>query len=428
MTQATIEAPATGDAAARKAAETIQRLAETYADYLKPADVARAMAAGPDGPQQLNELIFKNLASPASDVTTTTSLGLSKKEVKQYSFLRAIQSLVPGSEADSGFEKEVSRAIGKATGQDPMGIYIPSDAFAGKRDFTAGTSGEAGNLIQTDVMGSMFTDVLRPALVMGRLGVTILPGLKRNTAIPRKTVAGTLAMLTEIATAAETQPGTTLVTLTPHRISAYTQPSKQAIIQSEVGVEAMIRDDLITGAAVLIENQGINGSASGANCRGIRNVSGIGSVVGGTNGANLVWSHITGLEAAAANANAVMTDRAGYLVNTKAVNTCKNTQKATYLQFIWENGDTPLNGYRAAITNNVPSNLTKGTSSGVCSSLVFSSDWSMFVLALFGGLDVTVDPYTLAANGQIQITLNQYIDWACRQPGAFASMDDALTP
>ena len=52
----------------------------------------------------------------------------------------------------------------------------------------------------------------------------------------------------------------------------------------------------------------------------------------------------------------------------------------------------------------------------------------MFVLGLFGGLDVTVDPYTLATTGQIRITLNQFFDWLCRQPGAFAVMDDALTP
>jgi HK97 family phage major capsid protein len=216
--------------------------------------------------------------------------------------------------------------------------------------------------------------------------------------------------------------------MSPKRISAFVDPSKQAIIQSEIGIEGMIRDDLLSGAAVLIESQGINGSGTSPNTRGIRNVSGVGSVVGGANGANLVWSHVTGLEAACANANAASTDRAGYLINTKAVNTSKNTQKAANLPFIWDNGAAPLNGYRAGISNNVPSNLTKGTSSGVCSSAIFSSDWSMFVLGLFGGLDITVDPYTLATTGQIRITLNQFIDFACRQPGAFAVMDDALTP
>ena len=371
------------------------------------------------------------MANPAQDATTTAAIGLSGKEARRYSFLRAIQSMIPGAAADAGLEREISRTIAKTVGREAEGIFIPSDIFGTEkqqRDFQVGTAGEAGNLVQTSVMGSMFTDVLRPMLVMAQLGITILPGLRSNVAIPRKTVAGTLAMLTEIAAASETQPTTALVTLSPKRVSAYTDPSKQAIIQSEVGIEAMIRDDLVSGAAVLLENQGINGSGSSPNARGIRNVSGIGSVVGGTNGLAIAWSHITGLEAACANANAGMTDRAGYLINTKAVNTAKNTQKATNLQFLWDNGDKPLNGYRAAVTNNVPSNLTKGSSSGVCSSLLFSSDWSMFVLGLFGGLDVTVDPYSLATTGQIRITLNQFFDFACRQPGAFASMDDALTP
>jgi HK97 family phage major capsid protein len=420
----------TGDAAFRTAVGNITRLADAYSQWVKPGDVTKAIADGADA-QKFQDMIMERMKTPAQDVTTTAALGANERETQQYSFLRAIQAQIPGSGVDAGREREFSRAIAKALGREPEGIFIPADLFGSQkqqRDFLAGTAGQAGNLIQTSVMGDMFTDVLRPALVMARLGITILPGLRSNVAIPRKSVAGTLAMLTEVATAAETEPTTVQATLTPKRIGAFTEPSKQAIIQSEVGIEAMIRDDLITGGAVLIENQGINGSGAGANSRGIRNVSGIGSVVGGTNGANFAWSHVTGLEAACANANAASTERAGYLINTKIVNTAKNTQKAANLPFIWDDGDRPLNGYRAGITNNVPSNLTKGTSNGVCSSAIFSSDWSMFVLGLFGGLDVTVDPYSLATTGQVRITLNQFIDWLCRQPGAFASMDDALTP
>jgi HK97 family phage major capsid protein len=430
MTQVA-EKPLAGDEAFRHNVATIARLAGAYGKFLKPGDESRAVADGAD-PQKFNELIMQRMEAGAADTTTLAAIGASKKEAKAYSFLRAIQSMIPGANVDAGFERELSAEIATRTGRQAEGIYIPSDVMAGQRaaaqrDFNVGTAGEAGNLVATNVMGDMFTDVLRPSLVMAGLGMTILPGLRGNVAIPRKSVAGTLAMLTEIAAASETQPTTVLATLSPKRISAFTEPSKQAIIQSEIGVEAMIRDDLVTGAAVLIENQGINGSGTSPNARGIRNVVGVGSVVGGTNGLALAWSHITGLEAACANANAAATARAGYLINTKVVNTSKNTLKAAGLPFIWDNGSSPLNGYRAGVTNNVPSNLVKGTSGAVCSSLVFSSDWSMFVLGLFGGLDVTVDPYTLATTGQVRITLNQFIDFLCRQPGAFSVMDDALT-
>lgn len=429
--------PLSGDEAFRTNVATIARLAKAYDKWLKPGDESRAIADGAD-PQKFNELIMERMQSGATDATTLAGVGASQREAQSYSFMRALQAMIPGSGIEAGFEREISAAIAGKVGRRAEGLFIPADVMlrglygrgqsAAQRDFNVSTAAEAGNLVQTTVMGSMFTDVLRPALVMAQLGITVLPGLTANVAVPRKTVAGTLAALTEVAAASETQPTTALPTLTPKRISAFVDPSKQSIIQGEIGIEAMLRQDLIDGAAVLIENQGINGSGTSPNARGIRNVSGVGSVVGGTNGANLVWSHITGLEAQAANANAASTDRAGYLVNTRAVNTAKNTQKAANLPFIWDGGDRPLNGYRAGISNNVPSNLTKGTSNGICSSLIFSSDWSMFVLGLFGGLDITVDPYTLATTGQVRITLNQFFDFLCRQPGAFSVMDDALTP
>ena len=434
MSQAA-EKPLAGDEAFRAAVGVIQRMAGAYGQWLKPADVADAIATGADA-QKFNELIMQRMASGAVDATTMAAVGVSQKEAKRYSFLRAIQAQIPGAHVDAGFEREVSQALARSLGREAEGVFIPAEVmFAGlygravtqqQRDFLAGTSSQAGNLVQTTVDASMWTDVLRPAMVLAQAGVTVLPGLRGNLAVPRKTVAGTLAMLTEVAAASETDPTTALPTLSPKRAAAYTEPSKQAIIQAEVGIEAMIRQDLIDGVAVLIENQGINGSGSSPNARGIRNVSGIGSVVGGTNGLALAWSHVVDLEGAVATANAGNTDRAGYLTNTKQVASAKKTQKATNLPFIWDAGDRPLNGQRALITNNVPSNLTKGTSSGVCSSMIYSADWSMFVLGLFGGQDVTVDPYTLATTGQVRITLNQFFDWLCRQPGAFASIDDLL--
>ena len=431
------ETPQAGnDAVFRANVANIQKLATTFAQHLKPGDESRAIADGADV-AKFHELIIQRATTGHVDATTLPGIGATPKEAERYSFMRAIQSQLQNSNVDAGLEREVSRAIAKACGREAEGFFIPPDVmFRGlngrapgeKRDFTAATAGEAGNLVQTTVDAGMWTDVLRPSLVMASLGITVLPGLGANLAVPRKTVAGTLAALTEVQAATETQPTTALSTLSPKRISAFVEPSKQAIIQSSVAVDAMLRQDLIDGAAVLIENQGINGSGSSPNARGIRNVSGVGSVVGGANGLAIAWSHIVGLETAVANANAGTGTRAGYLINTKVRGTAKNTQKATNLQFLWDGGAQPLNGYPTAVTNNVLSNLTKGASSAVCSSLIFSADWSMFVLGLFGGLDVTVDPYSLATTGQVRITLNQFFDWLCRQPGAFSVMDDALTP
>jgi hypothetical protein len=74
----------------------------------------------------------------------------------------------------------------------------------------------------------------------------------------------------------------------------------------------------------------------------------------------------------------------------------------------------------------LPSNLTKGTATTVCSAAIFASDWSMATIGLFGAPDITVDPYTKADTGQVKITLNQFYDFGIRQPAAFAKTEDLL--
>jgi HK97 family phage major capsid protein len=295
-----------------------------------------------------------------------------------------------------------------------------------RRDFNVGTATEAGNLVPTNLSTDLYVDALRAAMVVPQLGVRVLTGLSGNIDIPRKATPSALAGVTEIGSAAETNPTVAKLTLSPKRVSAYVEPSKQAIIQSAIALEGMIRDDLVTGAAVQIENYMIQGS-SAANGTGLIYRSGLGTVTEQGNGTNLLWDHLVDVETAAAAANAEPDRLSGYLINTQTRGKAKKVQRGTNLPFIWENGGMPLNGYRAAVTNNVPSNLTKGTSTTVASALLFGSDWSMAVLGFFGGVDVTVDPFTKADTGQVKITLNQFWDYTVRQPAAIVVRKDILT-
>lgn len=400
----------------------IQALAEAYAKWLDPKDGPDAVRNGRTV-DQFKDFIIQKMESRHTD-TSALHIGMSPAESKRYSFGRALVASITGDWSKAGLEMECSRAVEKIMGRAPEGFFVPFDIF--RRDFNVGTATEAGNLVGTDLRGDLYTDALRNAMVMGRLGVRFLTGLSSNLDLPRKTTAGTLGMLTEIGSASETAPVTAKATLSPKRIGAYTEVSKQALIQSAMSLEDLIRDDLVTGAAVLLENQCINGAGTGAEIKGLRNVTGIGTVVGGTHGLAPAWSHIVDLESACANANAEPDRVAGYLINTKLRGKLKQTQFATNLPFIWQNGDMPLNGYRAAVTNNVPSNLTKGTSTTVCSAALFSSDWTMTTIGLFGAPDVTVDPYSKADTGQVKITLNQFADMQHRQPAAVSKIDDLL--
>ena len=402
--------------------DALQAIGQQYAKYLGPNDLADAIRNG-RSVDAFKDFIIERIQTKHTD-TSQIHVGLTPKEIRRYSLGNAIRAATIGDWSQAGFERECSEAVAKIMGRSPEGFFIPSEAF---RDFNVGTATEAGNLVPTDLRTDLFVDVLRNKLVLGQLGVRVLSGLTSSVDLPRKSTASTIGTVTEIGSATESAPATAKVTLSPKRASAFVETSKQAIIQSAIAIESMIRDDLVMGTAVLIENLAINGNGTSPQYAGLRNTTGIGTVVGGGNGAAPAWSHFVDLESACANANAEPDALSGYLINTKTRGKTKQTQFATNLPFMWQNGAYPLNGYRAAVSNNVPSNLTKGTSTTVCSSAIFGSDWSNAVLGLFGAPDVTVDPYTLAATGQVRITISQFADFGVRQPGAFAKIDDLIT-
>ena len=406
----------------RERVNALLDLGTQYAKYIADKDVADAIRNG-RSVEQFKEAIMQKMVTAHTD-TSAMHIGMSRKEVQRYSLGRALLASVTGDWSKAGLEREASQALEKLWGKSPEGFFLPYDIF--RRDFNVGTSTEAGNLVATDLRGDLYVDALRNAMVLAGLGVRILPGLTSSIDIPRKSSPTSLSRLTEIGSASETSPLTAKLSLSPKRVGGYVEVSKQALIQSAIALESMIRDDLLMSAAVELEDQLINGNGTSPNILGIRNYTTIGSTTAGANGAAPTWGNFVDLESACANSNAEPDRLAGYLTNTKVRGKLKQTQMGTNLPFIWQGGAQPLNGYRAAITNNVPSNLTKGTSTTVCSAAIFSSDWSMEVIGLFGAPDVVVDPYTKADSGQVKITLNQFSDGGIRQPAAFSKIVDLL--
>jgi HK97 family phage major capsid protein len=416
--------PLEGAEAERARVSAIASLGEQYGKYVDQRDVSEAIRNG-RSVEQFKDAIITKMESKATDVSQR-EVGLTKKEVERYSLARAILASVTGDWSGAGLEREASAATARLFGRNAEGFYVPFDYWQ-KRDFNMGTSSEAGYLRETVLRTDLYTDALRNAMVLAGMGLRILPGLTGNVAIPRKATASALGMLTEIGSASESNPTTAQPTLSPKRVGAYIEVSKQALIQSAMALESMLRDDLLMGAAVLLESQVLNGVGSNGEMAGIRNTASIGTVTAGANGATLAWSHLVDLESACANSNAEPGQLAGYVVNTKTRGRAKQVTKSTYLPWLWQDGSTPLNGHRVGVTNNLPSNLTKGTSTTICSAAIFSSDYSMGVLGLFGAPDIVVDPYSKADTGQVKITLNQFADFCVRQPAAFAKLEDILT-
>ena len=423
---ATQQAPLNPDTlinAERARVSEIAALADQYRQYLKPSDGPDAVRDGRTVDQFRQHILAQITARHQGQAL---DIGMTRRERSRYSLVRLLDALSTGDWQRAGLERECSQEVARQFGQQANGAFVPLEVLFG-RDFNVGTTTEAGNLVQTEVRVDLMADYLRNRLVLGNLGATILTGLTNNLSIPRQSVGATVGTLTEVGSASETNPNIQTLTLSPLRKGAYVEVSKQALIQANPSVEALIRNDLTAQSLVLVEDQAINGTATSPQQKGIRYTSGIGTVAAGSNGAAPAWSHFVDLESACANANAEPDRLSGYLLNTKTRGKLKQTQFATNLPMIWQPGDFPVNGYRAGVSNYVPSNLTKGTSTTVCSAAIFGANWSDLIIGFFGGADIIVDPYSKSDTGQVKITMNLFADSGVRQPASFAKIEDLLS-
>ncbi len=411
---------------------------------------------------------IKANAAPTLRPAESPEIGMSKREVEQFSFCRALLAASDPLHAAriAPFEVECSRAAQEKRGDSrdksreaavtiPVdvlnrGIAVDSavsaavastliqraqrmggDAMYAYRDLVQGTASAGGNLVATDLLGSSFIELLRNAMLLDRMGVTWLRDLNGNVAIPSQTAGATGYWVAENGAPTESQQTVGQVPLTPKTVGAFTDYSRRLLLQSSIDVEMFVRADLAAIIGQAIQAAAISGSGSSNQPTGILSTSGIGSVVGGTNGLAPTYDNMVDLESAIANANAEVGTMA-YLTNSKVRGKLRKTQEfsSTNGKAVWttgrESGVGDVLGYDAWVTNAVPSNLTKGTSSGVCSAVIMGT-FSELLIGMWGGLDIMLDPYTGATAGTKRVVALQDVDIAVRHAASFAAMVDALT-
>lgn len=355
---------------------------------------------------------------------------------RPYNLMNAILAQIPGEQrngvrVDDGYEREVSKEIARRSHRDPRGIFVPLTG-TGRRDLAQ--SGSGGNLVATNLLAQDFIELLRNRTRVLQLGATVLSGLVGNVAIPSETAAATASWMSENGTLTESDQTFGQLTLSPHMLGAFTKVSRRMLLQATPAVQQVVERDLALQLAVAIDAAAISGTGSANQPTGILNTSGIGSVAIGTNGGAPTYDNIVGLYQAVAAANA---DRGalGFLTNANVKSTLLTTPKigTTFPEFVWESPsandpaalDGAMLGYRAAVSNNVPSNLTKGT--GTDLSAIIFGNWNDLVVANWGGLDILVDPFTYSASGEIGIVAWQAVDIGVRHAASFAAIEDAVT-
>jgi hypothetical protein len=160
-------------------------------------------------------------------------------------------------------------------------------------------------------------------------------------------------------------------------------------------------------------------------CTGLLATSGIGSVLGGTDGAAPTHAHMLALIREVAIDNCDFGALA-FLCSPQARWKLQSTAIETgHPERVWNpTVQDNLLGFRAGVTSLVPDNLTKGNQAAVCSAIIFGN-WNAMTIGQFGALDLTVDNLTGAKDYVINLILNAFYDVAITRPESFAAMKDA---
>ena len=398
-------------------------------------DLARQFVDNGRGVDQFRDAILERMGgddnSPMNPAAPA-GIGMNGREASQYSFRKAILAQIdPKFRENAGFELECSRAVAEQMRREPQGLFVPPDVLKySARDLSVGTATAGGHLVATHLMAERFVDMLRNRTLVRQLGATVLTDLVGNLAIPRQTGGATGYWVAEAGSVGKTDQAFDQLALTPHTVAGRTEFSRKLMLQASPDVEGLIRNDLATVIGTEIDRAAINGSGTGDEPAGIISITGVGSVPIGTNGGALTWDHIVDLEGELAIGNADLGALA-YLTNAKVRKALKKTLKVSGdagAGFIWGDGNEAgfgtLNATRAGVSNQVPSNLTKGT--GTDLSAVLYGNWADLIIGEWSGLDLLVDPYSLSDTGGVRIVAFQDVDFVVRHEESFAVISDAI--
>ena len=272
------------------------------------------------------------------------------------------------------------------SGQIQLPVEERGDAVAA----TVATDGK--EIVATDKL-----NVLAPLMgksILAQAGPTFLTGLVGNISIPAYT-GSTCGWKGELE-AADNGKGTfSSVELSPKRLTAYIDISKQFLTQDSVGAEEMLRADIVNSLVAKLE-QTIFGDAAGDNTK----------PAGIFNSAEVAAPSYQGV----CEAEAAVTDYSGekrFVMSPTAKSAFKQATISgtkSDLRLLLEDGE--VDGYPVSDSSNV-----------VAGGYAFG-DFSELVVAQWGGIDIVVDPYTLATKNAIRLVINAYFDAKVRRNGA----------
>lgn len=305
-----------------------------------------------------------------------------EKEIRTMSLIKMINSVVEGR----NFTEDEAKSIAEARADFAKSGISPKGQIV-YRSIAATVQGAGQENVPEDKWN--LEVAVRNNLIATKMGADYVGGLVGDVSIPQYSGSSVL-WKGETAAAASGQGTFTEVTLSPKRLTCTLDISKQFLLQDSNDAEAMLIRDLAAAVAEKLDKT-IFGAASGDTATPAGLFYG---VVGTTDLSGITYDDVLVLEEAVelANGSDYM-----FIVNPKVKFALKGTQMANGLQMVFDKGE--IDGYRTISSNSV---VTNG---------IICMDPRELVIGQWGSaFDITVDPYTRAADGQVRLVINAYYD------------------
>lgn len=313
------------------------------------------------------------------------------RKMEKFSLLKAINAVVNNKPLDERSAEMVNAGVAemrKAALTYDGQIQLPVEERADVQATVATAGMEA---VAEDRLNIL--EPLRANLVMAKAGATFMTGLVGNVAIPA--YSGTsVGWEGEVAPAKDGAGTFSEIKLTPKRLTAVYDVSKQFLIQDSVSAEAMLRSDIVKAISNELEAT-ILGDAAGSATKPA-------GMFNGASAATLTYDGTVDMEEELEEAN--VNGELSYIVSPKAKAALRKAKKGEN-GFVMEDGE--VNGIKVLCTS-----AAKG---------VVLGNFSEYVIAQWGAIDLTVDPYSQAANGKVRLVINAYFDAKPRRSEAFVA-------
>lgn len=385
------------------------QLIKRFAELKESAEKEERMIQG-DDLKEVNKIQLRmaeigiemaDLQSRSAQIPT----GSQKKE-KRFSIASAILQAAE----NRGFSQEVEAVCERGKAQSvglshSGGLILPMESRAA---FVAGTDANGGYLKETDLLNIL--DPLKAKLILTQVGASFIGGLKNNVTIPKYS-GTTSAWAAENGAAADGAGTFSTGSFSPKRLTSKITISKGLLVQDNFGIEQYLINSIVDSI-----NAKLEATVFGKDATATTKPDGFFTGTAPTDAGALTWARIVAMETGIDTSNALEGNLA-YVMHPALKGKCKTTIKSAdaITGFISEI-DGSINGYKALSTSNVASGLQTGTDEY---GIIFGN-WADFGIYQWGGLDLTVDPYTAAGTAQLVITINSYWDFGQKRTESFA--------